>query len=90
MLPLSAPSKLSALLMTRDPIELNQWHHVAFTYDGSRYTDGVKIYVDGVERALQVNLDQINQNFAVKEPLRIGGGAGPEMRFRGSIGDVRV
>jgi hypothetical protein len=75
---------------TRDPIELNQWHHVAFSYDGSRFTDGIKIYVDGVERALKVNLDQINQNFAVKEPLRIGGGAGPDIRFRGTIGEVRI
>jgi hypothetical protein len=61
---------------TRDPITLNQWHHVAVTYDGSRFADGVKIYVDGVARELKVNLDQMNQNFAVKEPWRIGSGFG--------------
>ena len=69
---------------TKDPIELNRWHHVAVTYDGSRFAEGVKIYVDGVARELKVNLDQGNQNFAIKEPLRIGKG------LRGSIGDVRI
>jgi hypothetical protein len=59
---------------TRDPVTLNQSHHVAVTYDGSRFADGVKIYVDGAARELKVNLDQMNQNFAVKEPWRIGTG----------------
>jgi len=69
---------------TKDPIDLNRWHHVAVTYDGSRFAEGVKIYVDGVARELKVNLDQGNQNFAIKEPLRIGKG------LHGSIGDVRI
>ncbi len=69
---------------TRDPIELNKRHHIAFTYDGSRYAAGMKIYVDGVERPLTINLDQINQNFAVAEPLRVGS------RFRGTIENLRI
>ncbi|HVW84002.1 MAG TPA: DUF1553 domain-containing protein, partial [Bryobacteraceae bacterium] len=80
----------SGRVETRDPIALNRWQHVVFTYDGSRFADGMKIYVDGVERPLKVNLDQINQNFAVKEPFRIGGGAGPANRFHGAIRNVRV
>ena len=30
-------------LRTRKPIALNEWHHVALTYDGSRWANGVKI-----------------------------------------------
>ena len=30
-----------------EAVSLNQWHHVALTYDGSRWASGVKIYVDG-------------------------------------------
>jgi hypothetical protein len=69
---------------TKDPIELNRWHHVAVTYDGSRFADGVKIYVDGRARELKINLDAGNQNFAVKEPVRIG------KAFHGSIGDAHI
>lgn len=75
---------------TADPLPLNQWHHVAMTYDGSRESSGVQIYVDGRPQKIKVNLDELNQNFVAKQPLRIGGGGGPENRFQGSIDDARV
>ncbi len=35
-------------------------------------------------------LDQLNQTFQTKQPLRIGAGGGPANRFHGLISDVRV
>src|SRR5262249_3393994 len=58
--------------------------------DGSRVAAGVKVYVDGRPEKLKVHLDDLNQSFDTKEPLRIGGGNGPENRFRGTIDDVRI
>lgn len=66
------------------------WHHVAATYDGSRVAEGVKLYVDGRLQAPNVLLDELNQTFATKQPLAIGGGGGPEMRFRGGIDQVLI
>jgi Protein of unknown function (DUF1553)/Protein of unknown function (DUF1549)/Concanavalin A-like lectin/glucanases superfamily/Planctomycete cytochrome C len=66
----------------------NQWHHVMFSYDGSRVAAGVKIYVDGELQKLKINLDDLNQSFATKEPFRIGAGGG--IRFHGIIDDVRI
>jgi Protein of unknown function (DUF1553)/Concanavalin A-like lectin/glucanases superfamily len=66
------------------------WHHVAATYDGSREAEGIKLYVDGQPQALTVLLDELNQSFATKQPLRIGAGGGPESRFRGAIDELRV
>ncbi len=60
------------------------------TYDGSRFAAGIHIYVNGIEQKLQTELDVLNQTFADKQPLRIGGGGGPENRFHGSIDDVRI
>jgi hypothetical protein len=72
-------------------LPLNQWHHVTLTYDGTRYADGVKLYVDGEEWRWDVILDDANSLApGRREPLRIGGGGGPENRFHGRIGDVRV
>jgi hypothetical protein len=68
----------------------DQWYHVMATYDGSREASGVKVYVNGRLEKLKVNLDELNQTFQTKEPLRIGAGGGPASRFHGSIGDVRV
>ena len=71
-------------------VELNRWQHVMMTYDGSRTAEGIKIYVDGHSQELAVHLDDVNQNFQTRDPLRIGGGGGPNNRFRGQIDEVRI
>ncbi len=75
---------------TDQSITVDQWHHVLATYDGSRVADGVKIYVDGVSQKLKINLDDLNQSFDTKEPLRIGAGGRRENRFHGQMRDVRA
>jgi hypothetical protein len=61
------------------------WSHVAVTYDGSRLASGVKIYIDGKLAPVTVRLDELNQTFLTKEPLRIGAGGGAGKRFEGAI-----
>lgn len=68
----------------------DRWHHVAFSYDGSRLAAGVKVYIDGKPAKLKVNLDDLNQSFNTKEPFRIGAGGGPRSRFHGALDDVRI
>jgi hypothetical protein len=75
---------------TERSLEPDRWHHVMVTYDGTRVASGVRIYIDGESQKLKINLDDLNQSFESKEPLRIGGGGGSEDRFRGLIDDVRV
>ncbi len=75
---------------TEASLEPENWHHVMVTYDGSAAASGIRIYVDGQEEPKRVHLDFINQSFSTKEPLRIGGGGGPQGRFHGAIDDVRV
>ena len=75
-------------LETVRPIPLDQWSHIAITYDGSRETEGVGIYVNGRREPLKVNADFINQTFAGPELiLRVGGGS---ESFVGAIDDVRI
>jgi hypothetical protein len=75
---------------TAAKIALNKWTHIAVTYDGSRLATGVRICIDGRPVEITVLLDELNQSFATKEPLRVGSGGGPDSRFRGHIDDVRV
>lgn len=71
-------------------LEPGRWHHVMATYDGSRVAGGVALYINGIRQELKINLDDLNQSFNTKEPLRVGAGGGPTNRFRGLIDDVRV
>ena len=78
-------------LQTRQTLPLNEWHHVAVTFDGARTADGVKIYVDGQVWPFDILVDDLNNRRASRpQPLRIGGGGGPDNRFRGRIGNVLV
>lgn len=71
-----------------DPIGLDQWCHIAVTYDGSRVASGIRVYLNGQPIVMDVKLDRINQSFAVAtEPLRIGGG---QSTFEGEVDDVRI
>lgn len=75
---------------TVDPLLPDKWQHVAFSYSGSRTADGVTIFVDGRPVPVRVLLDELNQDFASNEPLRVGGGGGPDGRFHGLIDEVRI
>ena len=68
----------------------NQWHHVMVTYDGSRTSKAIRIYVDGKPEKFKVLLDDLNLTFENQEPFRIGSGGGAGSRFQGLIDEVRV
>ncbi len=80
---------------SEEKLTAGQWHHVAVTYSGSRMAEGAHVYLDGKQAHMKVLLDTLYRPFrnagrVFKEPLRIGGGGGPERRFRGRIDDVRI
>src|SRR5262249_23157690 len=45
------------------PLVTEDWQHVAVTYDGSRGSSGVQIFVNGKLQKLKVLLDLLNQTF---------------------------
>ena len=78
----------STRVETAERLPSGQWHHVAATYAGSRVAAGMKLYLDGKPQAIKINLDELNQPSNAKQPLRIGAGGGPALRFRGQIEEV--
>jgi hypothetical protein len=81
---------LGMRLETERPIELNRWHHVAFTYDGKMKASAARIYVDGEPQPTRILFDSMVTNVTYKAPFRIGAGEGPDDRFQGLIQDVRL
>ncbi len=71
-------------------IPLDRWSHLAVTYDGSRLASGIRLYVDGKPARSVVLLEELNQSFLTREPLRIGGGGGAEGRFVGLIDEPAI
>ena len=81
---------LGMRLETKQALALNQWHHVALTYDGKRKPSGVKLYVDGTAQEINVLFNEMSWPLSGAKPFRIGAGEGPEDRFHGAIADVRI
>lgn len=76
---------------TADVVALKQWHHVVVTFDGREPYERAQIYLNGRKQKLKVNNGRLYRTFSdVSANLRIGGGAGPEYRFKGALDEVRV
>lgn len=71
----------------------NEWHHVAFTYDGSSAAAGVKIYIDGVPAATTTALDTLGSSIANNEVAGLNIGTrmdGALHTFAGGIDEVAL
>ncbi|MEY3282047.1 MAG: hypothetical protein RIR86_60, partial [Acidobacteriota bacterium] len=68
-----------------------EWHHVLLQFDGFRqYDDRIRLFVNGVEQKLKVTQPNLYLYWGLpNQPLRIGGGGGKEMRFRGMMDELR-
>ena len=77
-------------VMSKQPVSLNEWHHIVVTYDGSRKATGMKIYVDGKPQEFDVTTDNtVDGPLTTDKPFHIGQrfSSAP---FRGRIDEVRV
>jgi hypothetical protein len=73
----------------------DRWYHLAVTYDGSTMAERVHLYIDGRPAKANILMDTLyrpyrNAGGRFNMPIRIGTGWGPERRFRGLIGGVRL
>jgi hypothetical protein len=48
------------------------WSHVFFTYDGSSKASGIKIYVNGIEQEIKVDLDKLTGTIRTEVPTWLG------------------
>ncbi len=45
-----------------DPIQSNEWHHVGFTYDGSKTAKGISIFVNGEKVKTKTHSNQLKRS----------------------------
>ncbi|CAN0449405.1 unnamed protein product, partial [Laminaria digitata] len=87
---------------TKAGIQLNEWSHVALTYDGSSKASGVALYINGTKQDAEVLFDKlykgihpVNGRFELNErSLRLGksyrGFSGENGIFAGMMDEVRI
>jgi len=71
--------------------DTNNWHHYAFTYDGSSGPSGVRIYVDGVQEATSASFNSLSATIVdATVPFQIGARDGADSPFGGLVDDARI
>jgi hypothetical protein len=73
---------------TKDKLPGNQWQHVLASYDGSGKAGGVKIFVGGRLREVEIEKDKLSGSITNNEPVRIGS-RDDDGYFAGTIDDLR-
>ena len=76
---------------TENTLPIKRWHHVVAVFDSLQPYDKVQIYLNGQKQTLKVNNSRLFRQFANNDAhLRIGGGGGPQWRFKGMLDEVRI
>ncbi|MDB5351487.1 MAG: Planctomycete cytochrome [Planctomycetota bacterium] len=75
-------------VITKETFTPKVWRHVLVTYDGSRKPAGLKIYVDGTLRPVDVASDNLTMTIATVKPFHLGLRQ-KSLPFRGSIDDLQ-
>ena len=77
-------------VVAKQPLSLNEWHHVAVTYDGSLRATGVKIYVDGKLQPHDATTNNVlDGTLKTDKPFHIGKRSS-SVPFQGQIDDVQI
>jgi mono/diheme cytochrome c family protein len=59
-------------VVTKDALPTNMWLHLMVTYDGSNKAGGLRIFVDGKSRPLDMPTDKLSASIRTEAPLLIG------------------
>jgi hypothetical protein len=71
-------------------LALNQWYHVAATYDGSSSANGARIFINGLPDAVTVGGDSLTASVLNNETVKIGIRTNATVGFSRTIDDVRI
>jgi len=77
-------------VVAQNALSINQWAHVAVTYDGSAKSTGVAVYINGQQQATTTQFDTLKSTTKTDVPLRIGGRTSGEKIFNNLIEDIRL
>ena len=69
-------------------VAANRWSHIALVYDGSSKAQGIRLFVNGEEVPLKIELDDLEKSFAVETPLRLACKS-RGFTFFGAVTDLR-
>ena len=59
-------------VVAREPLKAGQWNHIFVTYDGTSKVEGIKVYLNGVLQAVDVQAGSLNNSIRTTVPFKVG------------------
>ncbi|MBM4070299.1 MAG: DUF1553 domain-containing protein [Planctomycetes bacterium] len=76
-------------IIGKQPLTVQQWHHVLVSYDGSGKAAGLTVYVDGKPSPFDVHTDKLSATIHTAQPLRLGLRT-RSLPFQGKLDDLQI
>ena len=76
--------------VTTDPLPADEWVHVTLVYDGSRKAAGIKVYVNGQAKPMNVAADSLSATTRTAVALKVGQRQAGAPVSGVSLEDVRI
>lgn len=90
-------------LKSKDSIKINEWQHVAFSYDGSGKANGISLFIDGKKVDSEIGFDNLYKSIKTvrsaihtvyTQPVKVAKSyrsfTGEYGIFKGAIDDIRM
>jgi hypothetical protein len=84
------PNNALKVTTQKPSIRPGVWQHVFVTYDGSGKGQGVKMYIDGVEQVMKIEVNALKGSIKTTTPTRVGQRSDVQVFHEGSVQDVRI
>jgi hypothetical protein len=84
---------LSLRGLSGDRLAAETWHHIMYTYDGSRSSLGLAMFVDGKPTPFEgrsIDIKEIRGDFRTYAPLHVGWDGRKKYFGAGAIADLRI
>lgn len=77
-------------VLTKEPVTLNEWHHLVVAYDGSRAAAGVRVIIDGNMTDCEMMTDRVLDGSLLTSKSFHIGQRQTTLPFTGRIDDVQL
>ena len=68
----------------------NQWHHFAASYLGDKNGDNCRMWIDGIEEDVNVNVSTLTTDFTTSEPIKHGTFDNVSNWWDGELDEMRI
>ena len=77
-------------VVTKQPVSLNEWHHIVVAYDGTRQATGLQLFIDGELQKVDIDTNNLLEGTLSTDKSFHIGRRNTSLPFHGLIDEVQI